>query len=60
MQKVPYLLIVGQREQDERTVSVRQRGAAEVGTFGLAAALEAMQEESASRGTKTAFAAGNG
>ncbi len=57
MQKVPYLFVVGQREQDEQTVSVRQRGAAEVGTFKLDAAIAAMNEEAASRGAKAAFAA---
>lgn len=35
MQKIPYLLIVGEREQNARTVAVRLRGAGDEGTMTL-------------------------
>jgi threonyl-tRNA synthetase len=35
LQKVPYMLIVGDREQEQRTVSVRQRGEGDLGSMTL-------------------------
>ena len=55
MQKVPYLLIVGQKEADSRTVSVRQRGVGEIGAMELEEALERLRVESNSRGAEAAF-----
>ncbi len=33
MQRVPYLLVIGDREMEEGTVAVRQRGGKELGTM---------------------------
>ena len=55
MQKVPYLLIVGQKEVDSRTVAVRQRGVGEIGAIELEEALERLCVESNSRGAEVAF-----
>ncbi len=36
LQKVPYMLVVGAREQEERTVSVRRRAGADLGATSIA------------------------
>ncbi|TAL77348.1 MAG: threonine--tRNA ligase [Burkholderiaceae bacterium] len=36
MQKVPYILVVGEKEQDASTVAVRGRGGVDMGTMSLA------------------------
>jgi len=33
MQKIPYMLIVGEKEEKENTVSIRKQGAGDLGTF---------------------------
>lgn len=35
MQKIPYILIVGRREMDSKTVSVRERGGKDLGSMSL-------------------------
>src|SRR3546814_18521817 len=36
MQKVPYILVVGEKERDAATVAVRQRGGVDLGVMALA------------------------
>ncbi len=55
MQKVPYLCIVGQREIEAGTVSLRCRGAGEVGSFALPEVLARLSEEAKSRALESAF-----
>jgi threonyl-tRNA synthetase len=45
MQKIPYLLIVGEKEQAERTISVRKRGKGDTGTMRPEQFLAKIQQE---------------
>ena len=45
MQKIPYMLIVGQKEQEEGLVAVRSRFAGDEGQKSLAAFVEVVKEE---------------
>jgi threonyl-tRNA synthetase len=45
MQKVPYLLVVGDREKETRTVSVRTRSGEDLGSMKLADFIERLQAE---------------
>ncbi len=47
--KIPYMLVVGQKEETEGTVSVRSRFKGDEGACGLAAFIENVKEEIASR-----------
>ena len=49
MMKIPYMLVVGQKEEEEKTVSVRSRFAGDEGSLELAAFIAKLQEEIASR-----------
>jgi threonyl-tRNA synthetase len=51
--KLPYMLIVGGRDRDGRTVSVRHRTEGEVGAMPLEAFCEALAEEIESKGRAT-------
>ncbi|MCI0506200.1 MAG: His/Gly/Thr/Pro-type tRNA ligase C-terminal domain-containing protein, partial [Gammaproteobacteria bacterium] len=53
LQKVPYLLVVGDREQDNQTVAVRTRGGKDLGSMPLPAFEEGLLKEIASRGRQT-------
>ena len=55
MQKVPYLFIVGRREVEASSVSVRVRGAGEVGAVGLEEAVSRLRREVETRGAEPAF-----
>jgi len=44
MQKVPYMLIVGDKEAEENTVSVRVRGKGDVGQKSIDAFIEEVKE----------------
>jgi len=55
LQKVPYLWVVGQREVEAETVSIRLRGTGELGTFPLAEALDKISGEAKSRSASSAF-----
>ncbi len=55
LQKVPYLWVVGKREAEAETVSIRLRGTGELGTFALAEALGKLAEEAKSRSASSAF-----
>ncbi len=49
LQKVPYLLVVGDREVDNRTISVRDRKGKDLGTIGLDDFILRLGEEVAGR-----------
>ncbi len=51
LQKVPYMLVVGGREQEEGTVSVRRRAGEDLGAMAVDAFLERAGSLVASRGT---------
>ncbi|WP_455207728.1 threonine--tRNA ligase [Kaarinaea lacus] len=53
LQKVPYLLVVGDREQDNQTVAVRTRGGQDLGSMSLSAFEEGLLAEITSRGRQT-------
>ncbi len=44
-QKIPYLLIVGERENKEGTVAVRKRGKGDMGTVTISSLIKSLQEE---------------
>jgi threonyl-tRNA synthetase len=44
-QKIPYVAVVGEREADSRTVSVRARGRRDLGSFALPVFVDKLQEE---------------
>jgi len=50
LQRVPYLLVVGDREADSNTVAVRTRGGKDLGSMPVAEFAEKLQAELASRG----------
>jgi threonyl-tRNA synthetase len=47
LQKIPYMLIVGNREQEEGAVSVRLRSGEDLGALSLDALLERLHAENA-------------
>lgn len=49
MNKVPYMLVVGAKEEESRAVSVRSRFAGDEGTKELSAFIESLKEEIAAR-----------
>jgi threonyl-tRNA synthetase len=49
VQKVPYMLVVGAREQEDGTVAVRRRAGEDLGALAVAAFLARMGEQVASR-----------
>jgi threonyl-tRNA synthetase len=51
LQKVPYMLVVGKRERDAGTVSVRRRHVGDVGVESLDAFAERLRSEDAERAT---------
>lgn len=51
LQKIPYMLVVGAREQEEGTVSVRRRSGEDLGALPVAAFVERVGSLSASRST---------
>jgi threonyl-tRNA synthetase len=51
LQKVPYMLVVGAREQEEKTISVRRRAGDDLGAMPVAAFLERAGTLAAARGT---------
>ncbi|MEJ2180255.1 MAG: His/Gly/Thr/Pro-type tRNA ligase C-terminal domain-containing protein, partial [Gammaproteobacteria bacterium] len=50
LQKVPYLIVIGDREQENQTVAVRARGGKDLGSMPLSALAEGLLTEIASRG----------
>ena len=53
MEKIPYMLVVGQKEAEEGTVSVRSRVAGDEGSRSLDEFLEMVQEEIRTRASRT-------
>jgi threonyl-tRNA synthetase len=51
LQKVPYMLVVGAREQDEKTISVRRRAGEDLGAMPVPAFLERLGTLVAGRST---------
>jgi threonyl-tRNA synthetase len=49
LQKVPYMLVVGDREEEQGTVSVRLRNEENLGALVLSDLIDRMEEESRSR-----------
>ena len=45
MQKIPYILILGDKEIQAQSVSVRQRGKGDIGTVTLDQFIEKIKEE---------------
>ncbi|NLF32428.1 MAG: threonine--tRNA ligase [Planctomycetes bacterium] len=60
LQKIPYMCIVGDREQQVRAVSVRHRTAGDAGTVPLDVLVERLTAERDSRGGEVAFAPAGG
>jgi threonyl-tRNA synthetase len=50
LQRVPYLLVIGQRETQDGTVAVRTRKGEDLGPLGIEALVEKLARETASRG----------
>ena len=50
LQKVPYMLVVGDRELETNTVAVRERGGNDLGSMGLEDFLERIRKDIAQRG----------
>ena len=57
LQKVPYLLIVGDKEVESHTVAVRTREGADLGTMALEAFCEHLQQDVSSYGRSEAYRA---
>ncbi len=45
MSKIPYMIIVGEKEESEGTVSVRKHGEGDIGSFGIKAFIQFIQKE---------------
>lgn len=45
LKKVPYMLIIGEKEQAENKVSVRKHGTGDLGTFGIPEIIQLIQKE---------------
>jgi threonyl-tRNA synthetase len=54
LQKIPYMLVVGDREAAEGTVSVRTRAGGDQGASAIAAFVDSAQREIADKGKKEA------
>ena len=54
LQKIPYLLIVGDKEVESRTVAVRTREGADLGTIALEAFCDHLQQDVSSYGRSEA------
>jgi len=50
LHRIPYMLVIGDREVDNRTVAVRTRGGEDLGTMPMEAFAELLTAENASRG----------
>jgi threonyl-tRNA synthetase len=45
MSKIPYMIIVGEKEESEGTVSVRKHGEGDIGSFGIDDFIRFIQKE---------------
>jgi threonyl-tRNA synthetase len=50
IQRIPYMIVIGDREQEAGTVAVRTRGGEDLGSMGLEAFVEILADDIASRG----------
>jgi threonyl-tRNA synthetase len=50
LQKVPYLLVIGDREMETNTVAVRTRSGTDLGSMELPQLMQGLTDEIASRG----------
>ena len=50
MMKVPYMFIVGAKEAEENTVSLRRHGEGDIGTSSIDEAVKRLQDEISARG----------
>jgi threonyl-tRNA synthetase len=50
LQKVPYLLVIGDREMETNTVAVRTRSGKDLGSMDLSQFMQGLNDEIASRG----------
>jgi threonyl-tRNA synthetase len=50
MQRVPYILVVGDKEKESRTVAVRNRDGKDLGSLSLDQVLAMFSQESEQRG----------
>jgi threonyl-tRNA synthetase len=53
LQKVPYMVIVGEREAEANTVSLRHRTAGDVGSLGVDELIEGLRREIDTKGSET-------
>ena len=53
LQRIPYLLVIGEREAGNETVAVRTRGGKDLGAMSIQAFSASLLEEIATRGKKT-------
>ena len=53
LQRVPYLLVVGDREAESNTVAVRTRGGEDLGSMSIDDFVQRLHTEVASRGLTT-------
>ena len=58
LRKIPYMLVVGDREAEEATVSVREHGVGDVGSVPVGEFLASLRTEIAERRPRAAQAAG--
>jgi threonyl-tRNA synthetase len=54
MEKIPYMLVVGDTEQAESTVSVRTRAGVNLGAMSISVLIDRLREEVATRKDKSA------
>ncbi|MBF0218576.1 MAG: threonine--tRNA ligase [Gammaproteobacteria bacterium] len=54
LQRIPYLLVIGDREVEERTVTVRTRGGVDLGSMATVDVIKMLNREIASRGAPAA------
>ncbi len=45
LEKIPYILVVGKKEEESRSVAVRRRGEGDLGALKLSAAIEKIKKE---------------
>ena len=50
MEKIPYMLVLGEKEQQARLVAVRHRTEGDKGTMALGEMIERLQQELSTKG----------
>jgi len=49
MQKIPYIVVVGQKEEEHKIISVRERKVGDIGNFSITDFLSRLEEEIAKK-----------